>query len=113
MEAVNIYAVHDAAASQPRPSSEVLALSDVGRTHPRAAGMPAFAVPATLAVPLSRGGLFYPLASLDISGQWPVFEQEPHLNGWSSLSCCQRARQGRSAIVGLAPEAGKSPRRGA
>ena len=36
--------------------------------------------PATLAFALSRRGLFYPLASLDISGQWPVFEQEPHHN---------------------------------
>jgi len=39
--------------------------------------------PATLAFALSRRGLFYPLASLDISGQWPVFEQEPHRNGRS------------------------------
>ncbi len=66
------------------PSSEDLALSDVGHVLADAAGMP-LRGPATLAVPLSRGGLFYPLASLDISGQWPVFEQEPHLNGRSNV----------------------------
>ena len=43
------------------------------------AEMAAHLVPATLSFALSRRGLFYPLASLDISGQWPVFGQEPHL----------------------------------
>ena len=65
-----------------------LALSDVGRAArgvADAAGVPASQIPATLAFALSRRGLFYPLASLDISGQWPVFEQEPHRNGRSVL----------------------------
>ena len=63
-----------------------LALSDVGRAARGvvdAAGVPASEIPATLAFALIRRGLFYPLASLDISGQWPVFEQEPHRNGRS------------------------------
>ena len=34
---------------------------------------------ATLSKTLSRQYLFGPLASLDVSGQWPVFMQEPHL----------------------------------
>ena len=65
-----------------------LALSDVGRAArgvADAAGVPASTIPATLAFALIRRGLFYPLASLDISGQWPVFEQEPHRNGRSVL----------------------------
>ena len=40
------------------------------------------------------------MASLDISGQWPVFEQEPHRNG-RSLSCCQSARLAGIGIVRL------------
>ena len=78
------------------PSSMDLALSDVGRATrgvvDAAGSCPARGSgrlraeprgPATLAFALSRRGLFYPLASLDISGQWPVFEQEPHRNGRS------------------------------
>jgi hypothetical protein len=34
---------------------------------------------ATLSKTLSRQYLFGPLASFDVSGQWPVFMQEPHL----------------------------------
>lgn len=75
------------------PSSEVLALFDVGRAargvadaagscpRLRSRVIAKTESPATLAFALSRRGLFYPLASLDISGQWPVFEQEPHRNG--------------------------------
>lgn len=32
-----------------------------------------------LGPPLCRVGLFYPLASLDVSGQQHLFDQEPHL----------------------------------
>ncbi len=79
-----------------------LALSDVGRAArgvADAAGVPASQIPATLAFALSRRGLFYPLASLDISGQWPVFEQEPHRNGRSVLPRAVNA--GRRAVPAL------------
>ncbi len=71
----------------------------------------AFAVPATLAFPLSRGGLLYPLASLDISGQWPVFEQEPHRNRWSALVAVNASSRDAPAIVGLSSGNGKSVKR--
>ena len=92
-----------------------LALSDVGRAArgvADAAGVPASQIPATLAFALSRRGLFYPLASLDISGQWPVFEQEPHRNGRSvtSSSCqCRAASRPSAPIVFLRVDRGKRP----
>ena len=61
------------------------------RTRCHARGRRPAAVPATLAFALSRRGLFYPLASLDISGQWPVFEQEPLWRYGSSRCACSRA----------------------
>ena len=81
-----------------------LALSDVGRAArgvADAAGVPASTIPATLAFALSRRGLFYPLASLDISGQWPVFEQEPHRNGRSVLPRAVNAQAANRPSIGI------------
>ena len=55
-------ACHENPRADPRaPPGRGLALRVVG-----------FALPATLSGALSRPGLVYPLASFDVSGQWPV-----------------------------------------
>ena len=53
--------------------------------------------PATLSGALIRPSLVYPLASFDVSGQWPVNTQTPHLTRsilfWVSLHPPCRMRQ--------------------